>query len=80
MSVTFGEEWIEISFTEQRDFSDDVIDLKTRLISPKLFADEVEDILDSLTDLLDRAAIHRRNPVQKFRAARTLDDAEETDA
>lgn len=68
-SVVFGEHWVEISFYESQDETPDVIDVKQRLIKPTLFPDEVEAILAQLTDLLDRAAIHRRNPVKQFRNA-----------
>lgn len=61
-SVVFGENWVEISFYETREESPDVIDVKQRLIRPSLFPDEVESIHAILTDMLDRAAIHRRNP------------------
>lgn len=65
-SVVFGERWLEISFYETRDETTDVIDVKQRLIRPTLFKDEIDGVLEGLADLLDRAAIHRRNPVTTF--------------
>lgn len=65
-SVVFGERWLEISFYEEQDESPDVIDVKQRLIKPGLFAEEVDRITEALQDLLDRAAIHRRNPPATF--------------
>lgn len=66
-SVVFGEHWTEISFYETRDESPEVIDVKQRLIKPSLFPDSLESIHGLLADMLDQAAIHRRNPVSEFR-------------
>jgi hypothetical protein len=66
-SVIFGDEMLEVGFFEQHEQSPDVIDVKQRLIRSDLFSNEIEAILDDLADILDKAAIHRRNPVQQFR-------------
>lgn len=65
-SVVFGERWLEVSFYESRDETPDVIDVKQRLIRPSLFKEEIESVLEGLSDILDRAAVHRRNPVTSF--------------
>lgn len=69
-AVTFGDQWVEISYYETRDVSEDVVDLKQRLISPRLFPDHFAAIITSLGDVLDEAAIHRRNPAPSFTAPR----------
>jgi len=66
-SVVFGERWLEISFYESRDESPDVIDVKQRLIKPSLFPEALERVLEDLTEILDGAAVHRRNPATQFR-------------
>jgi hypothetical protein len=66
-SVVFGEKWIEIGFYESRDQSSDVIDLKQRLINPRLFPEDLARILDDLQGMLDQSAIHRRSPPASFR-------------
>jgi hypothetical protein len=45
-SVVFGEKWIEIGFYESRDQSSDVIDLKQRLINPRLFPEDLAPFID----------------------------------
>ena len=75
LSIMFGEQWVEISFIEERDESDDVIDIKQRLISPSLFLSEITDIQDSVTELLDRASLHRRNPTQHYSRTRLPEES-----
>lgn len=64
MSVTFGDQWLEINFTEEREVSDDVVDIRSRLISPELFRERIQYVKEMLADILDEADIHRRNPPQ----------------
>lgn len=64
MSVTFGDQWLEINFTEDREVSDEVVDIRSRLISPELFQERIQYVKEMLTDILDEADIHRRNPPQ----------------
>lgn len=72
LSVVFGEEWTEVSWVEERDESDDVVDIHQRLIKPYLFKDEVDEVKESISDLLDQAAVHRRNPTPSY--SRRLED------
>lgn len=74
LSVNFSEEWVEITFLEQREQSDDVREVRSRAIRPRLFQAQVDELLDSLTELVDDAAVHRRNPVASFRRPRRTDD------
>ena len=66
LSIVFGEQWTEISYVEEKDDTDDVVDVRQRLIGPHLFTDEVEELKESIEELLDKAALHRRNPAQTF--------------
>lgn len=74
LSVVFGEEWTEVSWVEEKDESDDVVDIHQRLIRPHLFKEEVEEIKESINELLDEAAVHRRNPAQHYSRRLEEDD------
>lgn len=69
--VLFADDYIEISFLEEREVSDDVSDLRRRVIRSHLFPERIGGILDELVELLTEAAVHRRNPTREFRAPKT---------
>lgn len=65
-SITFGEQWIEVVFTEKRNVSKRVVDITTRLIDPTLFKDLVASIHEDVEDLVDQAFVHRRNTANQM--------------
>lgn len=56
----FSDQLLEITFYESRDISPQVKTIKTQLIDPVLYSDEIASILEDLGDLLDRSFVHRR--------------------
>lgn len=56
----FSDQLLEITFYESRDISPQVKTIKTQLIDPVLYSDEIASILEDLADLLDRSFVHRR--------------------
>jgi hypothetical protein len=85
--VTFGESGLEIIYLETREQSQDVGLVRTIMfdVSRQDMA-RVEDIIDSIEELLDEALIRVRNPQHKPKSAReraidlgriVADDAEE---
>lgn len=73
-AVTLGDQWIEIAYYETKDVSEDVVDLKQRMINPRKFPDQVQALTLLLGELLDEAAILRRNPPPSFTAPRRTED------
>jgi len=75
--VLFADDYIEISFLEEREVSDEVSDLRRRIIKSYLFSERIGGILDELVELLTEAAVHRRNPVREFRTPKAALGKEE---
>jgi hypothetical protein len=71
LSAVFGEQWLEVQYTDESWNTDDVVDVRNRLIQPGLFDAEITEILERLVDILDKADVHRRNPAQNFRRVST---------
>lgn len=73
--VLFADDYVEISFVEARELTNDVSDLRRRVIRTDVFSERIGGILDELVELLTEAAVHRRNPVREFRAPRNQPEA-----
>ena len=69
-SGIFGDGWIEVNFVDPNDVSKQVIDVRQRLIDPALIAEEMEIVRATLAMALDKAAIARRNPPDRFTSPR----------
>lgn len=65
-SVDFGDEWLRVTFAEERDTTPNVQDTRSRAIRTKLFEEEIADVLDTLRDIVDRAYTEKRNPPERF--------------
>jgi hypothetical protein len=76
-SVIFGENGVEISFAERRDQSLQVALFKNIAIDMEFVKEEVEDVLDTLRDVVDKAHVILRNPPKKVRRREPLVDDED---
>lgn len=63
-SIVFGPEAIEITYIEERDVDkgSGIVDIRTRSIPFNLCEAERDELLDSVLQYLDAAAVVRRNP------------------
>jgi hypothetical protein len=67
-SFILGDTWLEINFVDKADVSADkrVVDVRQRLVDKDLVPEQVEILVQTLTDILEYAHAYRRNPRQTF--------------
>lgn len=66
--IEFNERFVVISFTDPNRVSKGVVDQTTRIIDVSLFPGEIDELLDTLRQLVDDADVVRRNPPDRARA------------
>ena len=78
-SITFTDEAVTIVFAEKRDTSRYVAMGKQITFDRSRLDEEVEEVLDSVRDLLDQAQILHRNPPKRIRRerGRSIEEFEE---
>lgn len=69
-SVSFGPEWIEVSFLEAGDKNEHGVRLQTFLINPDDAPRELEEFIDALVELLEAGLVAWRQPAETIPSAR----------
>lgn len=65
-SVEVNERYLAITFTDSNDVVKGVADTTTRVIATEMFPDDIAEIIDSLQQLVDEAAVVKRNPPDRL--------------
>lgn len=80
-AVNFRPEAIEIVYSEERENSSDFSSMiRSLTFDPSGFGREVGEMVDVITEVLDRVLVAVRNPPQKFTRARRLVESDMEDA
>ena len=69
-AVQFGDEGVEISYFEKRDQGNKVGVFKTMVMSTVGLEEQIEEINDSILELIDHGALTLRNPPDRISGAR----------
>lgn len=68
--VQFGDEGIEISYFEKRDQGSKVGIFKNMVLATTGIEEQIEEIVQSLEDIVDHGLVTLRNPPQRISGAR----------
>lgn len=66
LSVTFGDRWIELTWNDAVDASARSMQIHQDLIDPNLVPDQLGEVMESLKEMLEVAAVERRDPPREF--------------
>lgn len=66
LSVTFGDELVEVSFIDRKDETAFVVDVTVRQIRVAALTDKVMAVLQELRELVDAADVVKVAPPQSF--------------
>ncbi len=66
LQVGFGDRWIEISWHDALDSTARSVQYHQDQIDPTLVPEQLSDVMDSLKEMLETAAIERRDPPKSF--------------
>jgi hypothetical protein len=70
--VIFGERMVEITYTEPRDQAADgtVLMVRSIAVDMGIFEEDIADLLDTVTQIVDNALVRVRNPQETARPRR----------
>lgn len=74
-SITFGERMVEISYMEEHEQSDTVMQVRTLAVVTSAVGDFYVELLDAARELLDAALVLKRNPDAAQPTRRGVDGA-----
>jgi hypothetical protein len=66
LSLLFNDRFVEVQYVDEDLNTEDVAEVRTKLLNPAAFKQEVGTIVNLLSDLIDKADVHRRNPPQSY--------------